>query len=181
MSLRHALLGLLAERPLSGYDLTKAFDQSLAHTWSARHSQIYPELARLREAGLIRLVEEGPRGRKEYAITEAGLAEVRRWLSQTTPNRTSRSEEFLRVFFLWLMEPEVARAYVRDQHEYHQAQLARYEGYAATGTPDTAAGWAFRICLEAGIRHERALVEWAAWARTRVGRATSGTEPTSTD
>ncbi|MBA3728896.1 MAG: PadR family transcriptional regulator, partial [Actinobacteria bacterium] len=45
MSLRHALLGLLAERPMSGYDLTKVFDSSLAYVWSAKHSQIYPELA----------------------------------------------------------------------------------------------------------------------------------------
>src|SRR5438093_632739 len=47
MSLRHALLGLLADHPMTGYDLTRTFDRSLANVWPASHSQIYPELARL--------------------------------------------------------------------------------------------------------------------------------------
>ena len=48
MSLRHALLGLLADRPYSGWQLLKHFEGSLAYAWPALHSQIYPELARLR-------------------------------------------------------------------------------------------------------------------------------------
>ena len=53
MSLRYALLGLLADRPYNGWQLLKNFEGSLAYAWPALHSQIYPELARLREAGLI--------------------------------------------------------------------------------------------------------------------------------
>ena len=76
MSLRLALLGLIAEQPMSGYELSKRF-AGPAHVWSAKHSQIYPELARLLQAGLIRHAESGPRGRKTYQITEAGLETVR--------------------------------------------------------------------------------------------------------
>ena len=53
LSLRHGLLGLLAGRPMSGYELTKTFDGSLRYVWAAQHSQIYPELGRLLAAGLI--------------------------------------------------------------------------------------------------------------------------------
>lgn len=53
MSLRHALLGLLVDRPASGYDLLKLFDTSLAHVWPATQSQLYGELNRLAEAGLV--------------------------------------------------------------------------------------------------------------------------------
>ena len=53
MSLRHAVLGALADEPRNGYALVKHFGQSLGYAWSASHSQIYPELARLRDDGLI--------------------------------------------------------------------------------------------------------------------------------
>jgi DNA-binding PadR family transcriptional regulator len=116
MSLRNALLGLLAARPMSGYDLTKTFDASLGNVWSARHSQIYPELARLQEEGLIRRHEQGPRGRKSYVLTEAGLRQVRRWLTETPPDhRHSRNEALLRSFGL-------AQLRVRDHGD-----LARVE------------------------------------------------------
>jgi PadR family transcriptional regulator AphA len=168
MSLRNALLGLLAEHPMSGYDLTKTFDGSLGYVWSASHSQIYPELARLKEAGLIEQTEEGPRGRKAYSITEAGLAEVRRWLAESEPERGGRDEPFLRVFFLWLLEPEQALAYVRREGEVHRGLLAEYEEIADSWHPATPAERSFRICLEAGIRHERALLEWARWAESEL-------------
>ena len=70
----------------------KHFEQSLAYAWPASHSQIYPELARLLEAGLIEQAETGPRGSKTYALTDDGLAEIRRWLRETKPDRRGRSE-----------------------------------------------------------------------------------------
>lgn len=59
MSLRHALLGLLSERPASGYDLLKLFDTSLAAVWPATQSQIYTELTKLAASGLITVAAEG--------------------------------------------------------------------------------------------------------------------------
>ena len=73
MSLRHALLGALADQPRSGYALLKHFEQSLAYAWPASHSQIYPELARLLEDGLIEESETGARRSRTYAITRSGL------------------------------------------------------------------------------------------------------------
>jgi DNA-binding PadR family transcriptional regulator len=164
------VLGLLAERPMSGYDLTKHFDESLAGAWSARHSQIYPELARLQEAGLIRVAEEGPRGRKRYTVTEAGLKEVRRWLVATEPDRTSRSEAYMRVFLLWLVEPTDAHEYLRRQAEFHDQNLTRMESQvAALGETTPAERWT-RIGLEAGIRHERTLLQWTQWAMGEIRR-----------
>ena len=77
MSLRHALLGALADQPRTGYELLKHFEQSLAYAWSASHSQIYPELARLRDDGLIEQTDAGARNSKTYALTDAGLDEIR--------------------------------------------------------------------------------------------------------
>src|SRR5690349_1320921 len=100
MSLRHGLLGLLAQGPASGYDLFKAFELSLANVWAATQSQLYTELNRLAEAGLVTVVAEGPRGRKEYDISEEGREELRHWLTEVEPTGTPRSDMLLRVFFL---------------------------------------------------------------------------------
>ena len=73
MSLRHALLGLLDDdQPASGYELLKVFDSSLANAWPATQSQVYSELNRLADEGLITVSALGPRGRKDYAITVDG-------------------------------------------------------------------------------------------------------------
>src|SRR3954470_14899990 len=107
MSLRHAALGLLSEGPASGYDLLKIFEISLANVWPATQSQLYGELGKLADAGFVTVVAEGPRGRKEYAITDAGRAELHRWLIEVEPTPVARrSDMLLRVFFLGVLEPE---------------------------------------------------------------------------
>ena len=59
MSLRIAALGLLAQAPGSGYDLLKHFEKSMANVWPATQSQLYGELDRLAEAGLIEVSDIG--------------------------------------------------------------------------------------------------------------------------
>src|SRR5918994_3743523 len=118
MSLRFALLGALADRPRTGYELLKHFEQSLAYAWPASHSQIYPELARLRDDGLIEQTGAGARNSKTYAVTDAGLAEIRHWLRNTEPDRRVRSDAALRTFFLWLLEPEEARDELERERSY---------------------------------------------------------------
>ena len=170
MSLRYAVLGLLAEQPMSGYELTRHFDEAVAGAWSARHSQIYPELARLLDDRLIRVVEEGPRGRKRYATTPEGVAEVRAWLTETEPDHTARSDPYIRVFLLWLVEPAQAVAYLETLAERHQENLTRFTDQAFAIDPDSPAAAFTRVGLEAGIRHEEALLAWARWAVDEVRR-----------
>ena len=123
-TLGHALLGVLAEGPRTGYGLVRHLAQSIAYAWPASHSQVYPELAKLREAGLIHEGASAPRGGRVYELTDAGLAEVRRWLRETEPSRTVRDESALRLFLLWLLEPEEAEAYLRGEAE-QRARAAR--------------------------------------------------------
>ena len=165
MSLPHALLGLIAAHPSSGYELTRTFEGSLAHAWSARHSQIYPALAKLQKEGLIAQRAAGPRGRKVYEITDAGLAEMRRWLIETEPERSNRNQAILRAFFLWLMPPEEAEAYLRREADYHRGQLALFREIREEGsfvTPSTP------LVLDWGIRYEEAIAGWADRAAAEV-------------
>jgi PadR family transcriptional regulator AphA len=167
VSLRHALLGLLAGSPMTGYELNRRFERTLLNVWSAGHGQIYPELARLSDAGLIRQVGSGARGKKIYEITAAGLDEVRAWL-RTEPDRSSRNPAFLRVFFLWLMDPADATAFLESEALVHEAKLIELEEIARTRTREDDEAWAFGLALEWGIRYEHGMLEWNAWAREQI-------------
>jgi PadR family transcriptional regulator AphA len=163
-TLGHALLGVLAEGPRTGYALVRHLSQSIAYAWPAGHSQVYPELARLRESGLIEETGAAPRGGRVYELTDEGHAEVRRWLLETEPSRTVRDEAALRLFFLWLLDPAEAEAYLRGEAERARAVLAELEAIAAQEDPDTPKTRAYRVALELGLRSSRARVDWAEWA-----------------
>jgi DNA-binding PadR family transcriptional regulator len=148
MSLRHALIGLLAERPASGWDLARRFEEVLGAVWPAGHPQIYGELRKLREDGLIEVESEGPRGRTTYRTTDAGLAEVRAWLNSAEVDHTIRLESLLRSVFFWLMTPEELADHLDREAEYY--------------SPETQS---LRIAAEAGSRITETLADWAIWAK----------------
>ena len=125
MSLRHAALGLLAQHPGSGYDLLKKFQESMANVWPATQSQLYGELGKLAEAGLIKVSDVGPRGRKEYAITDAGRAELLRWMTTPQDDPAFRSAPLLRVFLLDQLTAAEAREYLQSLRQHAETEHAR--------------------------------------------------------
>ncbi|SEO98969.1 PadR family transcriptional regulator [Actinacidiphila rubida] len=168
MSLRHGLLGLLAEGPASGYDLARRFQEGLNSLWPAQHPQIYSELSRLASAGLIEVDSHGPRRRTAYRITDAGLAEVKRWLAEDEIDYSFRMEPLLRSFFFWLMEPEdLKRRLAEEQQQFaaYAQTLRSFAGAKDRGEWGTSRRTrAQRIAVEAAIRVNEALAEWARWA-----------------
>ncbi|GAA4193497.1 hypothetical protein GCM10022252_36490 [Streptosporangium oxazolinicum] len=168
MSLRHALLGLLYEGPASGYDLMKLFEISLDNVWAATQSQLYGELGRLAAAGLIEVVAEGPRGRKEYALTEPGLVELRHWLTKVEPERVRRSDMLLRVFFLGTVDPAQASAYLARQGAVAAEQHERLSQIRPlTEGPEQVSIYG-RLALEWGLRASVMEQEWAEWAAREI-------------
>lgn len=169
MSLRHAVLGLLTEGPASGYDLLKLFDVSLSNVWPATQSQLYTELGKLSDAGLVTVSAEGPRGRKEYAITAEGSAELRRWLTEVEPTAVQRSDMLLRVFFLSQVPPEEARAYFQDRIGRVSKVLEHLEAIKPmVESGDDNLSVYGRIVLEYGLRLGRVQNEWAEWAQEQI-------------
>lgn len=160
MALRYALLGSLADHPRTGYELQKHFQQSLAYAWPASHSQIYPELARLLEDGLIEQAGAGARNSKTYAVTEAGLDRLRSWLRETPPDRRVRSDAALRTFFLWLLEPHEAREQLEGERAYWQGVLDEFLRIEDEPTGRNKKARTFRIALEGGIRTVEARLAW---------------------
>ncbi|MGW5344071.1 helix-turn-helix transcriptional regulator [Streptomyces sp. HUAS TT3] len=169
MSLRHAVLGLLAGGPASGYDLLRTFDVSLANVWPATQSQLYGELGKLEKSGLVTVAAEGPRGRKEYAITPEGRSELHHWLTEVEPSQVRRSDMLLRVFFLDQLEPDEALSYLRRQAERaaeRNDRLAELGRNVARGE-DSLSVYG-RIAMEWGLRLSATQREWAEWAQEQL-------------
>ncbi|MEZ0074559.1 PadR family transcriptional regulator [Planotetraspora sp. GP83] len=183
MSLRHAMLGLLAAGPASGYDLLKLFEISLANVWPATQSQVYAELSRLANAGLVKAAAEGPRGRKEYAITDEGLAELRHWLTEVEPKPVRRIDMLLRVFFLDRLDPADAHDYLERQAaeatQDHEQLLELRETVSQGGDALSVYG---SLALEWGLRFTAMQREWAEWAAGQVTALSGRTfDPVPTD
>ncbi len=161
MALRYAILGSLGLEPGSGYDLVKRFDKTLNFVWWASQGAVYTELGKLQAEGLVEPHETGPRGRQSYAVTAAGQAALRDWL-RSPPARQPRDELILRVFSLWLLEPDDAAAYLDELAAGHRERLAEYESRLGPA-PDPADRRRVvdRIALNAGIANERAMLAWA--------------------
>jgi DNA-binding PadR family transcriptional regulator len=93
MSIGHTLLGLLESGPRHGYDLKRAFDEKFGHDRPLHYGQVYSTMSRLLKHGLVEVdgIEAGGGpDRKRYAITDAGVTDVERWLA--TPEKP---EEYL--------------------------------------------------------------------------------------
>ncbi|MBO0819583.1 MAG: PadR family transcriptional regulator [Nocardiopsaceae bacterium] len=174
MSLRHALLGVLAERPASGFELTKTFEQTLERVaWHTTHTHVYPELRRMREAGLVEVIQEGSRGRKTYAITDDGREELRRWLLTPPVSETVRDEAALRVFLINTLEPAEARTLLQgyaDDAERRLAEIrARLEQADAQWWDNPFA--IGRLAAERALRTLPAVRDWALWGIEQLDKA----------
>jgi DNA-binding PadR family transcriptional regulator len=164
VSLRIAALGLLAQQPGSGYDLLGRFERSMANVWPATQSQLYGELNRLADAGLIEVSKVGARGRKEYRITAAGRDELRDWITDTRDDPPVRLPGLLRVFLLGEVSPEQARDYMSAMAEHGEADVQRYEGIRDSNDWDADADHFYgRMALEYGLRLGAMEAQWARW------------------
>ena len=100
MSLRDAVLAALLEGESSGYDLAKDFDASVANFWMATPQQLYRELERLAEQGLIqaRIVEQERRPNKRmFSLTEAGYDAIRQFTGRPPKPSAIRDELLIKV------------------------------------------------------------------------------------
>ncbi|GAA0443589.1 PadR family transcriptional regulator [Streptomyces olivaceiscleroticus] len=175
MSLRYALLGLLADEAGSGYELTKRFERSLdRYAWHAKHNQVYQELNRLAADGLAEVVEEGARGRKTYAITEAGRADLRHWLLNPPRTPVVRNEFVLRLFLLFALDPKEARSVLADYAAAVQRDLDALTALVESANFDPHDGvlpdpLAFgHLAAGFGLHMLPASRDWAQWAITQI-------------
>jgi DNA-binding PadR family transcriptional regulator len=174
-TLAYTLLGLLGREPASGLDLARALQQRIAFFWHARHSQVYPELARLEAAGLVAHTVVAQRDRpdkKVYALTEDGRRVLLDWLASTTDPPQIRDEFLVKVTSFWLIEPERAIDLLLDQARQHEERLTMLEAIERSMRADfeaeirdlTAPPFTTYLTLQRGLSYEREYAAWCRWA-----------------
>jgi PadR family transcriptional regulator, regulatory protein AphA len=133
VSLRHALLALLEVRPMTGYELAKQFDTSAAYVWHAHHPQIYTELRRLADAGLVES-EEAQRGaaatKRLYFLTDAGCDELTAWLSEVSEPARERDPMYLKATYFEYGSFDLARRHLRAHREHYGRVAAHWAAHA---------------------------------------------------
>ncbi len=177
MSLDHAILGFLNYHPYTGYDLKKIFDISIRHFWPADQSQIYRTLARLEENGWVvmeRIPQEDRPDRKVYHITEAGRAELLRWIASPPPLGEPRSAPLIQVFFSGQLTDEEILAKFENFAAVMRAILSQYEQVPAQiepfqqEIPSPREHFFWLLTLENGICNLRANLHWVESVIERI-------------
>jgi len=158
---------MLSIQPMSGYDIRKAIDESVAHFWRESYGQIYPTLKQLAAQGLIAPKAGQKRdraNRRVFALTAKGKAQLREWLARQPGTQPPRHELLLKLFFGRLMPNATSRQHVLQFRQSQQELLgARQElikelETTQAGHPDLA----FWLITASYGRHlSHALIAWS--------------------
>lgn len=167
MSVRHAILGLLAQQPRHGYDLHGAFIAIVGGSvWPLNPSQIYTTLSRLEEAGLVANVAVRRAGGPDqhiFEITDTGREELTRWYTQGVRSMHARDEVFLKITLALADEQADALSIIRVQ----RATLYR-DLHQLTTHRDKAGTFAQGMLLDKAIMHIEADLRWLDMAEARL-------------
>jgi DNA-binding PadR family transcriptional regulator len=167
-----AILGLLAQRgPMSGYDLKRSVDESIAHFWREGWGRIYPTLRELEAAGMVSKRTETSKERKPgrperhvYSLRPAGRKRLREWLGHDVTREVYRNELLLKLFFGRFAGGDENRAHVKQFRERCVTEIATYEAIVCA-IDDTQARHPdapfWKMTLSYGLHHSRALKSWA--------------------
>ena len=123
----YVILGMIRNEARSGYEIKALVDSTTRFFWAASYGQIYPELKRLAEAGLIEGVDAptGGRRRTVYGITADGEEELRAWLRQPPETFEMREEGLLKLFFADALPRQEAVEILRAMRAHRLSVLAQ--------------------------------------------------------
>lgn len=125
--LKYAILGLLNQKSMTGYDITKEFEEALCEFWSAKHSQIYPELKSLNEQGMVEYkieISGNVLEKKLYSITELGKKDFMKWLESKIDIPPTFKDEFrLQLFFSDFLSDKNREELIKNHFNQHRDRL----------------------------------------------------------
>lgn len=166
-TLKYAILGLLNRQNMTGYEMAKEFESTLFEFWTAKHSQIYPELKHLTEKGLVEFKVEisgTVLEKKVYSITEEGRREFREWEEKLYPMQPAPKDEFrLQLFYSGSISPEFRLRLLKDQlcqHEERLEHLRRNLGKFSTIPPEKEEEFTDYLVLRGAVVREEGTCQW---------------------
>jgi len=152
------ILGMLGFWPMSGYEIKSLVDNSTRFFWAASYGQIYPELRRLAEAGLIEgeAQAQGSRKRTVYSLTEAGRAALAHWHAGKAEIQEMRDETMLKIFFADAVGEGATESALEAKRDHHHAVAAELRELRAMKEE---AG----IAPNSAMRTLRLGIDWNDW------------------
>ena len=159
-----AILGWLSIEPMSGYDLKRRIEGSIAMFWNEGFSSIYPTLRRLSEAGLIEESEPRPGdhpSRRVWRVSQGGIDQLKGWLAQPFAVTQTRNECALKVFFGQHLDPATLRRHLSEykrQHEEGLVELTKID--ARLGSDPSESAPYRRMTSQLGLRLCQATIDW---------------------
>jgi DNA-binding PadR family transcriptional regulator len=165
-STAYVILGMLGWRPMSGYEIKSIVDRSTRLFWAASYGQIYPELRRLADAGLIegKASPHGGRKRNVYRLTPAGRKQLRTWLGTAPEIFETRDEALLKLFFADAAGGRTAAATLDAKRRHHEEIVEHLRGIEASGKPQ---GFGYLV-LRYGIELNEWLADWCERAKNEL-------------
>lgn len=169
-TLKYAILGLINRKPLTGYDITKEFNSGLVNFWYAKHSQIYPELKKLTDEGLISfetIIHGEKLEKKLYTITDSGKKALQKWLKKDDPLEITPKDIFrLKIYFSDEMDNETLVNQFNSALSKHLEKLeylnnCMYELTKSIDVKDSnSSGFGDFIVLKGAIMREQTYIDW---------------------
>ncbi|MDR0616492.1 MAG: PadR family transcriptional regulator [Synergistaceae bacterium] len=183
MSLKHGLLGLLNYGSMSGYELDRAFKESLSFFWQAQTSQIYRELNAMERNGWLeseRVIQDEKPNKRVYSLTLAGKEEFDRWLTNPEADIKAamavRSAFLMRVFFAGEVDDAQVHIMFRDFRKTSLEAAVQLQTvsksiaeYAELVNNDERRTKYWKIAALFGEIYYRAEIEWAEKAISILG------------
>jgi DNA-binding PadR family transcriptional regulator len=165
---RYVLLGLLQEENLSGYELKKIIDLRMSFFWQESYGQIYPELGRMTEEGLIETSTTESQGnskreRVKYKITAKGEGELKAWMEQENEKDTVRSEILLKMYLSTSKNSVEMRRHLIKFKEQSEEKLKLFHLFEAQLKPLIELHNNHRqilYVLNLGIRQTKLYIDW---------------------
>lgn len=166
------ILGMLKLGVATGYDIKRVIDTSTRFFWTASYGQIYPELKRLRKAGLVR-AKQAPRGkvkRTVYSLTPKGEQALHEWLADSQDVLFEiRDESLLRLFFSDLLSRDEVTVNLRAQEHIFDLILERFRGIEVEAKAGVAEGRVYPyVALRYGIDFITFSRDWYAETARRL-------------
>lgn len=166
--LKYIILGLLIHEDRTGYDIKKLFEGELGDFWYANHSQIYPELRKLENKGLITSHMEtvGTKlEKKYYHLTEAGKEVLKEWMEEPLGSiMPSRSEFTMKIYLLRDASDPLAKTLFANEIARHETKYqylqSRWQELFAGKEDKQAEQYGHALILKRALTREHDYLEW---------------------
>jgi PadR family transcriptional regulator AphA len=176
-TLSFGLLCILATHNYTGYDLML----KIQPYWQAKHSQIYPLLAKLEQEGLVQfeqVLQTDKPDKKIYSMTEKGLAELKAWMTQSTSEPVTRDEMKLKAYCISIVDDDVIKTLFAERQLMYSEKLKKYKKYfdeliqkASDGKENLdrhSSRFGLYILLKKAIMNLEIDLEWCHWVMAQT-------------